>query len=184
MKFSRNHFKVLFCIITLSFIFCINNSLAESGNPLFLRSAKKCHDYINNNNFYYSKGVEIPLDRTGNRRVDCSSYVSWVICDYTDGRFSGSKNSSWFYHVAKDLSNGRQPDEFELTSTWEVITDSNNFLPGDILCYRNHVQIYAGQNDNGEYLVYNAGNDESINENISVITDNYFHSAKYALRLP
>lgn len=169
-------------------VFFIVMLLATCNLPVanassFLSTAKKCHNYLYSNNFYYSAGVEIPLDRDGNRRVDCSSYVSWCLYEETDGAFSTSKDSDWFMQVAKDLANGNTPDLSEITSNWKAITNSAKIKPGDIMCYTGHVHIYAGLSSEGSRLVYNAGSDEAISDAISVISESYFTSCKYALRV-
>lgn len=186
MVFHRNNVVRLTTVIALICVMTIlfpTVSLAE-GNKEFLKSAKKCHDYISTNNFYYSQGVALPIDREGNRRVDCSSYVSWCLQVYTDGDFYESKSSDWFLRVAKALVNGNVPENPELTSSWIGVKGADNFQPGDIMCYSSHVHIYAGLSKDGERLVYNAGNDKAIDSSISVISENYFQKAKYAIRLP
>lgn len=72
----------------------------------------------------------------------------------------------------------------EVTSDWKVITNLDHLVPGDIMCYKKHVQIYAGQNNEGEHLVYSAGCDTTIQNKISVISDGYFYSTKYGIRIP
>ena len=186
MVFHRNnvvrHINVITLICVMAILFPVV-SFAE-GNAEFLKTAKKCHDYISTNDFYYSQGVALPIDRDGNRRVDCSSYVSWCLQVYTDGDFDESRDSDWFLRVAKDLVNGRIPDDPALTHTWEGVKGANNFQPGDIMCYSGHVHIYAGLSEDGERLVYNAGNDTAIDSSISAISESYFQKANYGIRIP
>lgn len=172
-------YTIFFCIVVL--LFTCNITVASASS--FLTTAKKCHNYLYSNDFYYSVGVEIPLDRAGNRRVDCSSYVSWCLYEETDGAFSTSKDSDWFMQVAKDLLQEKTPDLSDITSSWKVITNSADIKPGDIMCYTGHVHIYAGKSSEGSRLVYNAGSDDAIGDAISIISESYFASCKYALRV-
>lgn len=179
MKLHRLHlYTMLFCIVTL-----LTCDISVANASSFLTTAKKCHNYLYSNDFYYSAGVEIPLDREGNRRADCSSYVSWCLYEATDGAFSTSKDSAWFMQVAKDLARSNVADMPEITSSWKVITNSASFEPGDIMCYTGHVHIYAGKTSEGSRLVYNAGSDAAIQDAISIISESYFTSCKYALRV-
>lgn len=82
MQFIRNRIIAFSIAIATLLAFSSVTALAE-GNYAFLESVKECHDYIRENDFYYSRGVELPLDRKGNKRVDCSSFLSWSLYDYT-----------------------------------------------------------------------------------------------------
>lgn len=185
MKVIRIRTLVTLAIVgVIISVTCVCNVVVHAENDPFLGIALECHDYIRENGFYYSNGVELPLDREGNKRVDCSSYVSWCIYEYTDGKFSQSKKSAWFMSVAKALANGQTPDLAEITSRWKVITNYHELEPGDIMCYSGHVHIYAGTDGDGRRYVYNAGGNTSIRENVTIISEEYFRKSKYALRLP
>ena len=181
MKFTRNQIVVFFLIVLI--LLTLSSPAFAENNYSFLRSVKTCHDYIRENDFYYSRGVALPLDREGNRRADCSSFLSWCLHEETDGAFYESKDSAWFNAVAEALLNGRTPDMPEVTGNWKVITNLDHLVPGDIMCYRKHVQIYAGKNNDGKHLVYSAGCDSTIQDVISVISDTYFYRAKYGIRI-
>ncbi len=161
----------------------VDNAVVLADNDPFLGIALECHDYIRENGFYYSKGVELPLDREGNKRVDCSSYVSWCIYEYTGGDFNLSRDSAWFMDVAKALANDQTPDMPEITSEWDVITN-HELEPGDIMCYNGHVHIYAGIDGDGQRYVYSAGGNEAIQDDVTIISEGYFQKSKYALRIP
>lgn len=182
MKIIRNRIIAICFTIVILLSFSIS-TLAE-GNYAFLKAVKECHDHIRENGYYYSRGVELPLDREGNKRVDCSSFLSWTLYDYTDGDFSESHDSAWFLKLAEDLRHGRDTAMPEVTSDWRVITNLDHLVPGDIMCYKKHVQIYAGKNNDGKHLVYSAGCDATIQDEISVITDAYFNSTRYGIRIP
>lgn len=159
-------------------------AVVYADNDPFLGVALECHDYIRDNDFYYSRYVELPLDREGNKRVDCSSYVSWCIYEHTAGAFSETRNSEWFMDVARALDKGWTPDMSEITSEWTAITDSDDVEPGDIMCYDGHVHIYAGTDGEGRRYVYNAGGNDSINDDVTIISESYFQKSPYALRIP
>lgn len=161
----------------------VGNAVVHAENDPFLGVVLECHDYIRTNGFYYSKWVEIPLDREGNKRVDCSSFVSWCLYEYTGGAFAETKGSYWFMDVAIALANGWPTDLPEITSEWKAITN-HNLEPGDIMCYDGHVHVYAGTDGDGRRYVYNAGGDESIQDDVTIISESYFKKSKYAIRIP
>ncbi len=175
--------KRLFFVISVALIIAISTATASASGS-FLQTARACHDYIRTAGFHYSKGVAIPLDGNSSKRVDCSSFVSWVIYKYTNGRFSEAKDSNWFLGVAKALANGETPQMPELTSNWQVITDMSQLQPGDIMCYSGHVMIYAGVSIDGKPMAYNAGDNKFIQQVINPITEKRFAQARYGLRIP
>ncbi len=117
-----------------------------SSNPnagLILQKAKECHDYVRTNNFIYEQaGVNIPINSSSRKTIDCSSFVSWVLYESGYSQFAGDqKNSSYF---ASNPMN------------WQKIS-RDNLQAGDIMVFSGHVQIYAGGNQ-----YYNCGGNSSI----------------------
>jgi len=181
--FSTNRLSktIFFVFITFTLLF---SSIAEAtGNELFLHHAKRCHDYMIDNDFYYSPGVNIPLDREGNRRTDCSSYVSWIIYEYTNKEFDMSRDSAWFRKISKAILKGNTDAIPDFAEKWEVFNNPEDFRPGDILCYNGHVHIYAGVDSEGKRLVLNAGSQEALDEYLSTISERYFKKAIAAIRI-
>ncbi len=116
---------------------------SDSGGD-FLAIAKRCHDYVRENNFRYDGGNTIPIDESGNKIIDCSSYVSWVCYEYGYKDFKGGQVST-----GRLLGRAR-------SHNW-TIKDGSEAVAGDILLRTGHTEIYAG---NGQS--YNCGSDESI----------------------
>ncbi len=115
------------------------------GSNKIIPSAIKIKKYIAQNSYYYSQsGIVVPNYRT--KTIDCSSYVSWVLCDAGYDNFCGyQQNDRTFY-----------------ANSWKFPeVNKNNLQPGDILIYQGHVEIYAGYS-NGILKVYNAGSTASI----------------------
>ena len=118
-----------------------------SADGTLVEIAKKCHDYIRENNFYYSSAANKNAGKyvsdgisTGNGSIpypngtnytDCSAYVTWVLYQYGYTEFRTQKTSSWF--------NGDGP----ASKGWSVLPASSA-QPGDILVTSGHVEIYAG----------------------------------------
>lgn len=123
---------------------------ADSGGD-FLAVAKRCHDYVRDNGFTYLQTPHntIPIDESGYKTIDCSSYVSWVCYEYGYKDFKGSQESS-----DSILSKAREHN-------W-IIKDASEAVAGDILQRSGHVEIYAG---NGK--AYNCGGPNSIKADIS-----------------
>ena len=124
-----------------------NENFSADGTMVGI--AKKCHDYIRENNFYYSSADNkdageykkdgpstgngsIPYPN-GTNYIDCSAYVTWVLYEYGYEEFTTQKTSSWF--------NGTGPENKE---GWKVLEKVNDAQPGDILVKSGHVEIYVG----------------------------------------
>ncbi len=128
---------------------------ADTGGD-FVAIAKKCHDYVRENRFSYGGGNSIPIDESGGKTIDCSSFVSWVCYEYGYKDFKGGQQSTdTLLGVAR--SHG-----------W-TIKDGSEAVAGDILLRTGHTEIYAG---NGKS--YNCGSDESILAEIESCTPSRF----------
>ena len=116
---------------------------ADSGGD-FVAIAKKCHDYVRENRFSYGGGNTIPIDESGSKVIDCSTFVSWVCYEYGYKDFKGGQTPT-----SQLLGKAR-------SHNW-TIKDGSEAVAGDILLRTGHTEIYAG---NGKS--YNCGSDESI----------------------
>lgn len=109
---------------------------------IILQKAKQCHDYVRDNGYIYDQvGLNIPITSSV-KTIDCSAYVSWVLYEAGFTQFKGAQHRSSAF--ATNPYN------------WEKIS-KENLQAGDIMVYRGHVQIYAG---NRKY--YSCGSDDSI----------------------
>ncbi len=122
---------------------------SDSGGD-FLAVAKRCHDYVRENGYTYGQGNNIPIDDYPERKkIDCSSYVTWVCYEYG----------------YKDLKGGQQSTDTLLGVArkygWTV-KNASEAVAGDILLKSGHTEIYAG---NGKS--YNCGGNNSIKADIS-----------------
>lgn len=144
------------------------NGVSTDSNILAI--AKQYHDFLRENNYYYSsdankkrggppfgwqrgskdgtstgRNIPIPtspIEDTSGRYIDCSSYVSWVL--YEAGY---RKDAGWQWSSSELLNN---PMHFEEVSV-------SNMRQGDILVKDGHAEIYAG---NGRS--YSCGRTRSI----------------------
>lgn len=129
----------------------------------FLATAKSCHDYVRENNYWYPSQANLSAGKfvsdgtsvthkfptkgepASKRYIDCSAYVSWVLKEY------GYKMSAP-YTASGLLSN---PLHLKEVST-------NNVKAGDILVRNGHTEIFCG---NGKS--YNCGSTRAIRSETS-----------------
>jgi hypothetical protein len=164
----------------------ISTSSAFSENLEFIEVARECHDYLVDNNYYYESSWQIyPVSTQNGHYIDCSGYVGWAIYEYQNGNYE-CQSATWYLSTAKKLFSGKETDYPQYTAGWTAVKGSENFEPGDILCYPHHVHIYVSPDpeEEGRYLVLNAGSDEALDLKIQSIRGDYFRKAEYAIRLP
>lgn len=153
-----------------------------AGNQI-VEIAKRLHDKIRHVYSYPNFGAKEHSDSikelesgTGNKKIDCSSFVSWVLYEAGYSEFS----TNWSSNDFKDRA-----DELCSKYGWQKITplNSSTLQPGDILVVfegrekgqNHHVEVYAG---NGRS--YSAGGNNSINAD--TISTNY-GKFEFALRV-
>lgn len=138
-------------------------SIGAFSNGDFLSIAKSCHDYLKENNYYYSSaknknagkyiedgtstGSKVPKPYNGEGNyIDCSAYVCWVLYEYGYSEFGGyQKSSTWFANPNNWKNYG-----------WKEIPISQA-KAGDIVASNAHVEIYCGD---GKFL--NCGSTKAI----------------------
>lgn len=132
------------------------------GGGDIVEIAKQCHDYVRTNGFTYlqnSAHNTIPIDESGYRTIDCSSFVTWVLYEYG----------------YTDLG-GRQQDTGTLLGLAQrkgwTIKDGSQAQAGDIMLIPDcHTSIYAG---NGQ--LYDCGSDRWIQDVITPMNMNYTYA--------
>lgn len=80
----------------------------------------------------------------------CATYVSWVLED------AGLLKIEDYQEGADNLQ------EVLKTNGWQIIENEEDLQPGDILGYNHHIEIYAGKDDEGNKIIYNAGDGDWI----------------------
>ena len=137
-------------------------------NGTFLEIAKQCHAYVREQGFTYGPNA-VPITESSAKRIDCSSYVSWVLYEYGYTDLAGGQlGCSGGTLVPWCNSN--------LELVWQGFThsvsDITNLQPGDICVFgyssqqggsiTTHTQIFAGYDTDGKAIWYNCGSDDAI----------------------
>ncbi len=136
-----------------------------------IEEAKAAHKYLELNGYKYDQvGLTIPNGLLIGKTVDCSSFVSWVLYRAGYTQFEGHQATS---SVFKQNPWG-----------WEEISSINQAQAGDILVYSSHVEIYAGELNNGRPLVYNCGGNWSIQNPAPSTSGNPVGNIRKILRAP
>ena len=148
-----------------------------------IECAKTIHEYMEQNNYTYcvyggnsyeecgaygkSHGLNTTFEesKTGYHNTCCATYVSWVLQE------AGYLTASEHTNSADSLTS------LLISKGFIIITDPSELLPGDVLSYSGHVEIYAGDG-----TVYNAGSGNAI-RSASPQTKNV-SSMNMALRAP
>lgn len=132
------------------------NEIKVTGNKI-VSKAKKIHDYMAKNKYYYEVNNTNLLASTFEgskkyKKVCCATYVSWVLQEV--GLLSDSEHTNSSPGLYKLLK----------SKEWKEISGGiSNAKPGDILFYnsegysKGHTDIYIGNNKK-----YNAGYNEAI----------------------
>ena len=124
-----------------------------------LAIAEQCHDYVSENGFTYLQDYTkntIPISESGNKTIDCSSYVSWVLYE------AGYEDLKGYQHSTDDGSFGVYGDE----KGWERIESIDDIQPGDICFWQKggdpyHVNIFVSE-ESGRYMFWDCGWDGAI----------------------
>ena len=119
-----------------------------------LAIAEQCHDYVSENGFTYLQDYTentIPISESGNKTIDCSSYVSWVLYE------AGYEDLKGYQHSTDDGSFGVYGDE----KGWERIESIDDIQPGDICFWQKggdpyHVNIFVTE-ESGRYMFWDCG---------------------------
>lgn len=129
--------------------------------------AKKCHDYLAENNYWYPTAENLAAggfvkdgwpkkhkfpeegEQESTRYVDCSAYVSWVLqkAGYDMGLRTAAEIGKW----------GEEKG-------WDKIENFSDVQAGDICIWYDgqHTNICVGENDQGQKIFYDCGNTTSI----------------------
>ena len=136
-----------------NFINLIIRKKTVNGQGL-LAIAEQCHDYVSDNGFTYLQDYTkntIPISESGNKTIDCSSYVSWVLYE------AGYEDLKGAQHSTADSSFGVYGDE----KGWERIESIDDIQPGDICFWAKegepyHVNIFVSE-ESGRYMFWDCG---------------------------
>lgn len=157
-------------------------SLNENTKKILL-NADYIHKYMEKNNYTYcvltnGRGDEYATDirehmhglnetfeeskceniqngviNKGYRNTCCATYVSWVLED------AGLIDKEKYRCGADDLQLVLKNE-----NGWIEIKDEKELEPGDILGYSSHIEIYIGNDENNQKILYNAGSGEWIRD--------------------
>ncbi len=168
-------------------VFCIKPAQVEAAQKTVEKDNTQewldtCNDMLKNlkkYKFRYSNsgaGSTFTKAKKGRRKCNCATYVSWCLQEfgaikrgttfYTSG--SGSiRKSGHFGSKVKVIKKYKKPKYCKLQ-------------PGDVCCWKAHVNIYAGRSKSGKMLWYDGGKvSTASNSNGSRYTHTSAHSYGY-----
>ena len=150
---------------TKNFINLIKRDTSITGTGL-VQIAKSCHDYLAENGYTYATPGGHHFPENGEKTIDCSAYVSWVLkkAGYED---AGMRSSATLYDYGKEKG-------------WEQINKAEDLQPGDIVFFPGHVNIFI-EKKGGSYTFYDCGCTSAIQAK-DPITYTAMGTMKYALR--
>lgn len=160
----------------------VSNTSTTTGS--FVDVATKCHAFIRNNNYSYSRaGRDLPVENGDCGYIDCSSFVSMALEQY------GLKDWSGYPHQLTDTSLITYG-----TSKLQTIAENANIntveqlkaagaQAGDIVRMKDHAQILYGYDSSGNAIWLNCGGDRSINATEGTDTSS-FDTITHIFRVP
>lgn len=116
-----------------------------SGDSDVLTMASYVCSLWQENNLPYVQG-NMTYDTLGTLRPDCSGFTSYVLYNLGLSPTNRAYDSRAFYR--NDMG-------------FQVIGSLDEMMPGDIVAWNGHVQIYAGTNSSGTRLWYSWGGDNA-----------------------
>ncbi len=135
----------------------VENPSTSVGSDFIYNTALQIKKYISDNKYTYGALQTEVKSAEKSRKVDCSSYVSWVLYKAGFTQFGGHQ----------------QTDRTFYSNSWKFkevkIQDAK---PGDILIYSGHVEIFSSYT-NKTLKVLNAGSNNSIR--VSGVTTSYYN---------
>lgn len=149
----------------------LNEWHSDAQGGTIIEVAKRIHEYMEANKYSYALGnldSTFEKSKTGHHNTCCATYVSWVLQEA--GYVTESEHISNNLNYANNFRSALQSKGFK------VINNQADLQAGDILCYDNHVEIYAGNN-----TIYNAGSENAIR---SASPRPLYRAFEYALRAP
>ena len=154
-----------------------DRSTLNDENIDFFGVAGQVKEYCYKRGFSYVQGVgKAAIDQSSN--IDCSGFVTASIYEYaiSKANISSGDKQKYYEAMANDISDGNGGGNAQKWSGYfrNMKGDTNFFVKeiskedlkrGDILTYSNHVEIYAGEDDdNKKPFVLNCGGNGSINQ--------------------
>ena len=155
----------------------VKEESVQATTIAFSSLAKDLKTYIANNNFYYQQCTYSDFSRTNpknisSKKIDCSTYVSWVIYEYGvrnnisayKDNFKTSKNSGQLLSFFKN-----NPSYFQNLGKLSNISTSS-LKAGDIIVKDGHAEIFASYDSTRssyKYRCYNCGSDSSVDSVVS-----------------
>lgn len=127
----------------------IDKWCSESEGGTIVEKAVEVHKYLRTNNYTYAQtGGSVP--RTSTKKIDCSSYVTWVLIESNVSGFTAGM-AQWNSATFNSNPMG-----------WQVVS-TQDAQPGDIAVYSGHVEIIAQNDPNkNKFTVYSCGSNKSI----------------------
>lgn len=130
--------------------------LTSTNIKIIETTAKALHNYLRVNDYEYSPAeITIPTDQS--KTINDIAFVQWVLYESGLQEFSGIQ---------------LKLDDFKTNKfAWQTV-ELDKIESGDILVYKNTIEIFSGYSEDGEIKVYSAGGTSILTEAPTISNNN------------
>lgn len=141
-----------------------NSSYNVNGGTIIEVADQVYNKYRAEGWYYYDATPYLPTSydiesqlHNSNKVTCCATYVAEVL--YSAGIIGKDVMNNYNYNLANSGISQMLGDQ-----GWIKITDYNSLQPGDIVFNSEHVQIFVGNDSNGNKLYYSMGSNSAVRE--------------------
>ena len=141
-----------------------NSSYNVNGGTIIEVAEQVYNKYRAEGWYYYDATPYLPTSydiesqlHNSNKVTCCATYVAEVL--YSAGIIGKDVMNNYNYNLANSGISQMLGDQ-----GWIKITDYNSLQPGDIVFNSEHVQIFVGNDSNGNKLYYSMGSNSAVRE--------------------
>ncbi|MBO5182774.1 MAG: hypothetical protein J6B64_00005 [Bacilli bacterium] len=137
-----------------------NSNYIGTGGGSILEAAEKVHSKYEKERWTYGANYWNNIEKSTNdpnRQSVCATFIASVL--YVSGLIPENEINKYNYNMAHSGIG-----ELLEANGWIKITDYDKLQAGDVVFMPGHVQLFAGRDSAGNYLWYNAGSTERIQQ--------------------